>query len=191
MAISDAQKKLRTWFQRHGWHTNNTSTGWGFWLNSPVENNAGLMYKDINPETGEKQEYCKEKCLGVELDRFDCKYVSFIIYERKHWWKKDPTAKNDMTEYTTVPSDEFGEWKGIPSASISIPAKDIVKMAELILAAQKEYKEEFPDRNPNDLNRETNSCIPRWIGVNSSYEEIENIYSNERLRKKNKETERG
>ena len=144
--IGEKQRKLRKWFQRHGWHTANTPTGQGFWLDSPVENCAGLGEWGYDEKTGENRDCCKERYLGVELDRFTCDTVSISIYTRRHWWKRDPTAKTDGTEYTWIPSDDFEEWKHQPDASIQLPARDIVKLAELIQAAQEDWLECRPSK---------------------------------------------
>lgn len=190
--MGDKQRRLRKWFQRHGWHTSNTSTGQGFWLDSPVENCAGLVEWEFDEKTGEEREWCKERYLGVELDRFTCDTVCLSIHTRRHWWKRDPTAKMDGTEYTWIPSDDFEEWNHQPDASIQLPARDIVKLAELIQAAQEDWLEGRPTKNHlNFMERIAKQCGTRWIGVNSSYEEIKETYSNERLRKERVERDEG
>ena len=190
--MGDKQRKLRKWFQQHGWHTANTPTGQGFWLDSPVENCAGLGEWGYDEKTGVNRDCCKERYLGVELDRFTCDTISISIYTRRHWWKRDPTAKTDGTEYTWIPSDDFDEWKRQPDACIQLPACDIVKLAELIQAAQEDWLKGRPTKNHlNFMERIAKRCGTRWIGVNSSYDEIKETYSNERLRKERAERDGG
>jgi len=190
--MGDKQRKLRKWFQRHKWHTADTPTGHGFWLSSPIENCAGNAEYARDPKTNLPREFAWERMLGVELDRFTCDTVTFSIYKRRHWWKRDPTAKTDGTEYTWIPSDDFDEWKRQPDASIQLPARDIVKLAELIQAAQEDWSKGRPSKNHlNFMERIAKQCDTRWIGVNSSYDEIKQTYSNERLRKERAEREKG
>lgn len=188
--IGEKQRKLRRWFQRHGWHTCDTPTKRGFWLDSPVENCAGYAEYAFDPKTNLVRAYAWEKYLEIELDRFTCDTVSLSIYKRRHWWKRDLTAKPDGTEYTWIPSDDFDEWKHQPDAYIQLPARDIVKLAELIQTAQEDWLKGRPTKNHlNFMERIAKSCGTRWIGVNSSYEEIKETYSNERLRKERAEHE--
>lgn len=190
--MGDKQRKLRKWFQRHKWHTADTPTGHGFWLDSPVENCAGLGEWGYDEKTGGDRDCCKERYLGVELDRFTCDTVCLSIYTRRHWWKRDLTAKTDGSEYTWIPSDDFEEWKRQPDASIQLPARDIVKLAELIQAAQEDWLKDRPTKNHlNFMERIAKNCTTRWIGVNSSYDEIKETYSNERLRKERAERDVG
>ena len=190
--MGDQQRKLRKWFRRHGWRTAQTPTGNGFWLDSPVENCAGLGEWGYDEKTGKNRDCCKERYLGVELDRFSCDTVCLSIYTRRHWWKRDQTAKTDGSEYTWIPSDDFDEWKRQPDASIQLPARDIVKLAELIQAAQEDWLKDRPSKHHmNFMERIAKQCETRWIGVNSSYEEIKQTYSNERLRKERAERDEG
>lgn len=190
--MGDQQRKLRKWFRRHGWRTAQTPTGNGFWLDSPVENCAGLGEWGYDEKTGKNRGCRKERYLGVELDRFSCDTVCLSIYTRRHWWKRDQTAKTDGSEYTWIPSDDFDEWKRQPDASIQLPARDIVKLAELIQAAQEDWLKDRPSKNHlNFMERIAKSCNTRWIGVNSSYDEIKGTYSNERLRKERAERDEG
>jgi len=187
MAMSGEQKRLRRWFRDHGWHTTDTPTGQGFYIKSPVENKAGLSHWGTDPETGERREYAKEAYLGVELDRFNCDHVTLEVFTRKHWWKP---AQNPLKPeegigggYSWEPSDDFEPWPR-NGVSVNIPAKDIIKMAELIKAAQADWMRGRKTKNHlNFMERISKSCLVRWIGVNSSYEEIKWDYSNERLRK--------
>lgn len=180
--ISETQKKIRKWFRRHGWKTAQTPTDNGFILTSPVENCAGYAYSLVDKNTGKEKVFCWEKMLDIELDRFNCDFVNFSIYKRRHIWKKDPTAKTDGSEYTWIPSDEFEEWT-IKPESIDIPVQDILKLAELIKAAQEDWLSERPTkRHLNIMEHIAKTCKIRWIGVNSNYLEIKNAFSNDRLR---------
>lgn len=183
MAMSDEQKKLRRWFRDHGWHTSDTPTGQGFYLESPIENCAGSTEWATDPKTGKDRLFSKERFLAVELDRFSCDYLTFQVFTRKHWWKRDPSImEKDIGGYTWVPSDDFGEWPRW-GVSVNIPARDIVKMADLIKAAQADWMKCRKTKNHlNFMERIAKSCLIRWIGVNSSYDEIKWAYSNERLR---------
>lgn len=185
MAMSEAQKRLRRWFQRHKWHTNDTPTGSGFYLSSPIENSAGLSQFAVDPKTGQRREYCIERNMDIELDRFCCDYVTISIYERKHWWKRDPSIPDgEYSGYSWIPSDDFEEWPRHPNASINIPARDMVKLAELIQAAQADWLSKRKSKNHlNFMERISKQCLCRWIGVNASYDSIKWDYSNERLRK--------
>lgn len=181
MAINDKQKQLRRWFQRHGWHTGNTPTSKGFYLESPIENRAGGMHSQNG------REYCNEAYLGVELDRFLCDHVTLEIYTRKHWWKKAPNQLKPEEGigggYTHEPSDDFEDWPR-HGVYMNIPAQDIIKLAELIKAAQDDWNNGRKTKNHlNFMERIAKGCGIRWIGVNSSYDEIKWTYSNERLRK--------
>ena len=190
--MGNQQRKLRKWFRRHGWRTAQTPTGHGFWLDSPVENCAGLGEWGYDEKTGKNRDCCKERYLGVELDRFTCDTVCLSIYTRRHWWKRDQTAKTDGSEYTWIPSDDFEEWKHQPDASIQLPARDIVKLAELIQSAQEDWLKDRPSKHHlNFMEWISKSCGVRWIGVNSSYEEIKQTYSNERLRKERAKRDQG
>lgn len=187
MAMSSEQKKLRRWFRDHGWHTSDTPTGQGFYLESPIENRAGGMHYAIDPATGEEREYSNEALLSVELDRFCVDHMTLEIRTRKHWWKK---AENPLRPeenlgggYSWEPSDDFEDWPR-SAAYINIPAKDVIKMAELIKAAQADWMKGRKSKNHlNFMERISKSCLVRWIGVNASYDEIKWTYSNERLRK--------
>ena len=190
--IGEKQRKLRKWFRRHGWHTADTPTRRGFWLDSPIENCAGCGEWGYDEKTGTHREFAWERYLDVELDRFTCDTVAISIYKRRHWWKRDLTAKTDGTEYTWVPSDDFDEWERQPDAIIQLPARDIVKLAELIQAAQEDWLKDRPTKNHlNFMERIAKSCTTRWIGVNSSYDEIKETYSNKRLRKERAEHDEG
>lgn len=190
MSMSAEQKKLRRWFRDHGWHTSDTPTGHGFYMESPVENSAGLMHWGEDAKTGQKREYAKESYIGIELDRFCCDHVTLEVFTRKHWWKRDPSVNENCIGggYSWVPSDDFEEWprNGI---TVNIPAMDIIKMAELIKEAQADWmKCRKSKRHLNFMERIAKSCPIRWIGVNSSYDEIKWTYSNERiLKERNKQ----
>ena len=87
---------------------------------------------------------------------------------------------------------DFDEWKRQPDAVVQLPARDIVKLAELIHAAKEDWLKDRPNkRHLNFMERIAKSCGLRWIGVNSSYDEIKETYSNERLRKERAEREKG
>ena len=180
--INECQKKLRRWFRSHGWRTVGTGIGW--LLVSPVENVAGLSYRSVNPDTGENQEYTNEMYAAFELDGFRCEYVNINIFKRKHWWKRDSSVPDNGFWYSYVPSDDFEEWPREPTASISIPARDIVKMAELIKEGQKDCIAIRTGKASARMSDRLSKHIGiRWIGVNSSYDEIKRTYSNERLKK--------
>ena len=185
MAIGKEQQRLRRWFQRHAWHTMNTPTNQGFYLASPIENSAGLMERARDPKTGEVREFARERCMDIELDRFNCSYVTFKIFERKHWWKRDPSVPaNSISGYNWIPSDDFEDWPRQPTASYSVPCEDALRLAELIKAAQDDWLKVRPSKNHlTFMERIAKNCPIRWIGRNSSYEEIKWVYSNERLRK--------
>lgn len=184
MAMSKEQARIRRWFQRHGWSTGNTPTGMGFYIESPVENEAGGMHSAFDTDTEKAREFCWEKYMDIELDRFNCDYVTISIHKRRHWWKQDPSIPaGDHGGYRWVPSDDFEKWRRTPDASIDIPAADILKLAELIKEAQADWLRVRKSRKHlNFMERIAKSCCIRWIGVNSSYEEIKWTYSNERLR---------
>ena len=190
MAMSEQQKNLRRWFQRHGWHTADTPTGTGVYLETPVQNSAGLAYMAVDPNTGKRREYAKEAFAAIELDRFGCEYITLSIFERKHWWKRDMSVPDGTWRmYSWVPSDDFEDWKRDPDASVSIPARDILKLAELIQEAQKDYCRVRKRKYSPRLFSSLKNCLVRWIGVNSSYEKIKWTYSNERLRQERQEKE--
>ena len=59
-----------------------------------------------------------------------------------------------------------------------------MRLAELIKAAQDDWLKVRPSKNHlTFMERIAKNCPIRWIGRNSSYEEIKWVYSNERLRK--------
>lgn len=177
--MTEKEKSLRKWFQRHGWHTNSTPTGSGFYMESPICSGAGSIHYAINPQTGNKEEYSSESFVGIELDRYECKYVSINCYKRKQWWKKDNTVPNNGFWYSTVPSDEFSEWED--AGYTCIPAEDILKIAEMITESQKEYcrirKKKY---SPGMFSAAKEKCA-RWIKRNTSYDSIKWDYSNKRL----------
>ncbi len=183
MSMSEEQRKLRCWFQRHGWLTSNTPTGSGVYLESPVENGAGLSYVARDPVTNQLREFAWEKFAGIEVDRFSCEYVTIAIRQRRHWWKRDTSIpEGEHRGYSWIPSDEFEEWKRQPDATVNIPARDIIKLAELIQATQKDWCRIRKRKYSPTVFMRLKNCLVRWIGVNSSYEEIRWTYSNERLR---------
>lgn len=184
MKMSDTQRKLRRWFRDHGWSTCDTPTRMGFCIESPVENDAGFLKWATDPKTGNSRAYAKESYLSVELDSFCLNYVTITIFTRKHWWKRDSSIKeDDVGGYTWVPSDDFEDWPR-RGATVSIPAKDIIKMADLIKAAMDDSMRCRKSKNRmNFMERISKSCPVRWIGVNSSYDEIKWTYSNDRIRK--------
>lgn len=179
MSLSEKSKRLRKWFQRHKWHTSNTPTGSGFFLESPVMSCAGIMHTEKN--TG--KEFNWEHCIAIELDRFNCAYLTFRIFSRKHYWKRDLRVPNNGFWYSTVPSDEFSEWKN-DAVYMNIPAIDILKLAEMIKASQNDMVAKRPEKNHHGfMERAIKKCGIRWLGRNSSYEEIKKTYSNDRLMK--------
>ena len=125
--MNETEKKLRAWFRRKAYSTGNTPTNNGFYLLSPVYNNAGTLYDAVD-ENGKHITYVNETYASIELDRFSCSYLHFTPYTRKHIWDKikDPKQWNGER---VVPSDKFTEWES--GHSIVIPAEDIIKMAEL------------------------------------------------------------
>jgi len=185
-AMSEAQKKLRAWFRRHKWQTGNTPTDQGFWMVSPVENKAGYMEHALDTKTGKIEEYSEERRMTLELDRFTCDYVTFELEKRKHWWRRDKyIAEDNHFGYTHVPSDDFSDWES--AGYINIPAEDILKLAELIKVAQKEWLDSRPSKNHlNYMEGIAKQCGPKWIGRNTTYDEIKWAYSNERLRQEGK-----
>ena len=171
--IGERQRRLRRWMRRHGWHTANTPTGQGFYAESPTENCAGGLYLGDHG-AGAKRYFCWERFLGVELDRINCDYVTFSIFKRRHWWQRGTVREWE-------PSDEFDEWKRNPDAAVNIPARDVVKLAEMILAAQEDWNQGRPSKHHlTYMELIAKRCPIRWIGVNSSYEEIKRVYGNKR-----------
>lgn len=117
--------------------------------------------------------YCKEAYAEIELDRFTCESVSIQIFERKHYYNGSMNGKEPC-----VPSDDFSEWtRHTETASISLPAKDIMKLAEIIRAAQAEWMQGRPSKNHlNFMERIAKCCKLYWIGVNATYETIKAEY---------------
>ena len=187
MPISKKTRNLRKWFQRHKWHTCNTPTGSGFFAESPVMNCAGM----IHFEKDTKREFSWEHYMSVELDRFNCEYLSFLIFSRKHYWKRDPRVPGNGFWYNTVPSDEFSEWdNGNEAVYMSIPARDIIRLAEMVKAAQEDWLAKRPTRkHMNFMERISKNCGVHWIGRNSSYEKIKQVFSNDRLMEERKTTD--
>lgn len=180
MAMNEAQKKIRSWFRRHKWSTNNTPTGYGFYLESPTESCSGTVAEAIDPETGRKRRYVLERYLAIEMDRFTCAYLTLSIYTRKHWLKRDPSVPDGTGfGFPWIHSDDFEPWPDRPAATFNIPARDVLKLAELVKAAG----EDFGGRpGVSFMERIARGCGPDWIGVNTDYRSLAYAYSNERLR---------
>lgn len=171
-AMNKNEKRLRKWLQRNKWHTSNTPTGRGFYIESPIENSAGSVYRGYDPKTKQNREYAWERFLGIELDRFTCDYVSLSIHKRKHWWKRDNSVpEHDCFGYSWVPSDDFDEW--VCDSYINIPADDILKIAELIKATRESFKPSSKRSWKTHL---------RFIDRNTGYADIKWSFSNDRLR---------
>ncbi|ADL36000.1 hypothetical protein bpr_II060 (plasmid) [Butyrivibrio proteoclasticus B316] len=166
--MNETEKKLRAWFRRKAYSTGNTPTNNGFYLLSPVYNNAGTLYDAVD-ENGKHITYVNETYASIELDRFSCSYLHFTPYTRKHIWDKikDPKQWNGER---VVPSDKFTEWES--GHSIVIPAEDIIKMAELIKASQEEYC------RARDMKTSKIKLSPyaKLIGRTTSYEKIKKDY---------------
>ena len=84
--ISEMQKKIRRWFQRHGWHTGNTPTGTGAFLEAPVQKGVGYVQsyydKAGNPVTEEKRlHWHNEYIAQFEIDRFDPNKLEIGIFK--------------------------------------------------------------------------------------------------------------
>ena len=172
--MSQAQAKLRRWFRRHGWLTSNTSTDEGFYIESPIHHKTGLVSKAVNPKTGKVQWYEDEARMGIELDRFLVNYVCIHIWERKVWLKGD---WEHGLRHTYDPED-FGDWEEYNDGDwIDIPAEDIIKLADLIKAAQEDWLRGRKTKNHlNFMEGIAKKCDKDWIGRNSSYEEIKARY---------------
>ena len=181
MAMSEEQKRLRRWFQSHGWHTADNN-GLGAYLESPIESCAGSVYYDKDPKTGQMREFCWERAMDIDINGLAYNYITFSIYERRHWWIRDLSVEKNGPGYTWVPSDDFEDWKRQPDASINIPTRDILKLAELIVEVQKDECRYRKIPYKPSLFASVKKSICRWIGVNTSREKIAWTYSNERLR---------
>ena len=182
--MSKIQKRLRDWFRRRGYHTGNTPTDQGFWLESPVMNNAGSMHSFVD-EDGMRKKFCWEYKTDYELDRFCCDYLTIKLYRRKHIWKRDPNVpfkRGCSMGYSHIPSDDFTEWEDC--GYYNMPIGDVFKLSELCKVAYDEWLSVRKTKNHlNFMERISKSCGIRWIGRNSSYDDIKWTYSNERLRK--------
>ena len=165
--MNEAQKKLRKWFRRHGWHTAQPSTGNGFWLWSPVEH----KYSTIHYDKSEKTPFVKETQCVIELDRDTCDYITLKMKERK--MRVYCNAQTNTTEYR-YNEEDFGEWEEGPY--IDLPAEDILKLAELIKAAQEDWASGRPSKNHlRFFERIAKSCMPFWVGRNCTYKSLKEM----------------
>lgn len=176
--IGEFQKRIRRWFRRHGWRTSNTPTGQGVYIESPVHHKSGCIMYDI--ET--KERYVEEAKLEVELDRFNCGYCTLWICHRKHFLERDHSVPDNGFWHSHVLSDRFSDWE--TAGCVNVPAEDIIRLADLIRAAQEDWMDGRPSKNHRTfMERIADDCTPDWIGRNATYEGIKERYGNDRLRK--------
>lgn len=165
-------KKLKRWFGKHGWNYS------GYYFESPIHHGCGFAFTD--PRTGKiKEEWNKESYASFDIGR-DAVYVR--IHERKHLYKRDESVPDDGFWHSFVPSDEFTDWE--EKGYTAIPAEDILKLAEMITARQKEYCECRGQRyNYNDFKIRKNKG-DKFINRNYSYDELKRVHGNDILREK-------
>lgn len=165
--MNEAQKKLRKWLRRHGWNTAQPPTGNGFWLWSPVEH----KYSTVHYDKSEKTPFVKELQCVIELDRFTCDYVTLRIEERK--MRAYRNAQTNDIEYR-YNEEDFEEWEESPN--INLPAEDILKLAELIKAAQEDWANDRPSKHYLRFDeRIAKSCMPFWVGRNCTYKSLKEM----------------
>ena len=123
--MTDVQKKLRRWFRNRKWHTHDTPTGLGAYIESPVQEGIGYVsggyYKDGTRIPEEKRWYWHtEYIVGIEVDRFTQDYVDMDIYKRVKY-----TAGPDYEALTEA-------WPGQPTVHIKLTRDEVHKLAELM-----------------------------------------------------------
>lgn len=174
MERSGTVKKLVRWFHTRKWRTCSRAGDTGIYLESPVHNCAGLM------ERQGTRWFCWERKLSAELYSGGSGFVNIRIFQRKHYWKPDPSVPSNGFWYTHIPSDEFSEWTEFNKAPyVDVPVGDIIQLGKLLEAMRSDYGEK-----PQKIHDHCGGVI----GRDTSYEKIEWGYSNERLRKE-RETE--
>lgn len=175
MGISEKQKRLRRWFRDHGWHTSQTVSGHGFYLESPIHHQTGHLSIAVNPKTGKRQTYENEAVCTIGLDDNFVNQINLGVYMRKVW----------LCDSSGVPihrfaEEDFEDWPDYNNAyHISLPAEDILKLAELIKEAQDDWEKSNASVSKEWLaytKRMAKQFTNNWIGRNSSYEIIKQRY---------------
>ena len=166
-------KKIKRWLGKRGWNYS------GSYYESPVYDNGGFCFTD--PSTGEITKQWSEESYASFC--IEPSVVGIKLCKRKHIYKRDESVPNDNFWHSFVPSDEFTEWE--EKGYAAIPAEDILKLAELIIAHQKEYCEiRDIHSNPSDFKITKKNKQHQFIGRTTTYEEIKRIFGNETLREK-------
>lgn len=176
MKMSETQKKLREWFRRHRWHTVQTISGHGFYLESPIHHQSGALRVAVNPKTGKEQYYEDEAVCTIDLDDQFVNMINLGIYMRKVWLCD--SADGSVHRFA---EEDFDEWPDYNDAChISLPAEDFLKLAELIKAAQADSERFNASVSKKWLaytKRMAKTFTEDWIGRNASYENIKRRYS--------------
>lgn len=134
MAMSEAQKKLRRWFQRHKWSTGCTPTGRGAYLEAPIQKGINYVswpyYKDGTLVPEEKRyRWHVEYIPQFEIDRMDPSRLEIGVYKR------------DV--YTAGPDYETKNkpWSNHPETFVYFSYDELVKIVELMKVCIDENRE--------------------------------------------------
>lgn len=135
MAISDVQRTLRGWFRRHGWHTDNTPSGTGVWLQAPVEDNASILTRDPSGRC-----YYSQTRTAIEVDRFIPDRVCFSIYRRYLW--EDGSERRVLRDHLY---DSEG-WPYQAEICIHMTKDELAKLAQIAEACHTEWRQTVKKR---------------------------------------------
>lgn len=138
--MSDAQRRLRRWFQRHGWHTNNTQTNRGVNLEMPVQKGANYVswpYRKDGTLIPEEEQYHWHieylPHLRIEGDyqgdypELDSDTLEIAVYKREVYTKGPDFEKKNKP------------WPHQPETYITISYEELKKIMEMMNVCKEDY----------------------------------------------------
>ena len=174
-------EKIKAWFRSKKWLAGQSGHG-GYILASPVNSRASAIYYDNYIK---HKHYYIETYLVFEQDFLTSGYNQILIktYERKHYYKEDPSVPNDHFWFKQIIDDEYSDWE--EKGSCYIQAASILKLADMIKECQKEYNNLDLDKYKNFPHKflEVDSSFINILDVNTTDEKLKYRYGNDRLRK--------
>ena len=147
MSMSEAQKKIRRWFQRHKWHTGVTPTGRGAWLEMPKQKGINYIswpyYKDGTLVPEEKRYRWHNEYVGMlEIDRFDPSKLEISVYK----WQEYTAGPNYEEKNKACPTQ--------PETTIFVSYAELKKLCEFMEICIAEEKEKERQRKLHRSGRE-------------------------------------
>jgi len=130
--MNELQKKIRRWFRNRKWHTGVPPSGFGAWLEMPVQKSFCYWgYDKQGNRISEEKVYCwYNECLPViEIDRFSCDYASFSICKRRVYTDGPDFEKKNKPFNSQV------------DVYFKLDYKELKKLVELMEACMQERKE--------------------------------------------------